>query len=193
MIGERALKMVNEIDIALNRIGEGLNRAQPPYTGKLILTWVDEGGVRKVPVIKKMMKTKSSKVLLQAVPNTQLVKRAARRSSFSINYEYVKDLLSEAEYLMHMRKTINIKIRQVQHWELMYCREHETRVGLMLGKVSEIHDDIEENLRNRKTRKLKTEEIDSGDVETIVMQTKATVRKSKSRGIKVNQLGSEEE
>jgi hypothetical protein len=181
MIGERAARLVKEIDIGLNRIGEALQRAQPPYTGKLVLIWVDEGAELKTPVIKKLTKTRTGKFLAQAVPHKQLGKRASWRSSFSINHEYVKDLLQRAEYLLEKRKAINIKLRQARHWELLFCRENEPKVKQELIEADNLYAQIEDNLRGRPTRKSKLKEKADGTVETIVMDTKESAMKSRKR------------
>jgi len=184
MIGERALLMIREIDIALNRINEALMRAQPMYSGKISIKFEDEGGELMVPTIHKLRITRDKKFFSVRVPSTFLSERAAWRSSFSINYEVVRALLIEAEYLIKTRKEINIKVRQIKHWEMTFCRTNEEKVKGCYAKAEVLHAKAEDNLRGRPTRQSKIEERERLGIEVFVIGDAKSRMHKKFRSIK---------
>ena len=53
MIGERGRILVKEIDIVLNSINDALMRAQPPYSGRLSIKFIDEGAEELTPIVER--------------------------------------------------------------------------------------------------------------------------------------------
>ena len=180
MIGDRAQLLVESIDAALLKIAEALNRGQPPYTGKLGISFVDEGAERLTPVVQRLRITKAGKCLPLRVPILRLSSRAARKSSFAINHAEVKALLKETEYLIKTRKEINQRLRDIKHWERMFCAANEGKVKASPNLASELHARIEDNVRGLKTRASKVAERQEKGVEVVFMGNKSTEQR-KSR------------
>lgn len=183
MIGERGALLVREIDIVLNNLNEALLRAQPPYSGRLTIKFVDEGSEELTPIIQKLQITRGGKFFPVRVPSTRLSTRAASKSSFSINHEYVKSLLNHAQYLIETRKTINIKVRQMKHWESLFCKSHEGKVIESRQAISDLHVSVEDNLRGRKTRSAKNAEREQSGLVTVVMENKYSAKKPQKRSV----------
>lgn len=158
MIYERTKSLVLHIDDALRLIAKGLNRGQPPYSGKIALVFLDEGGEYPAPTFKKLLFTRNGKCLTVRLPMKRLALRAAKKSSFAINFENVQELLRQAEALMEIRKEVMKRIKDAEHWERMFCGANEKKVESLSESIREGCEDIEDTLMGLKTRAFKEEE-----------------------------------
>ena len=92
-------------------------------------------------------------------------------------------MLREAEFLIATRKAINIKLRQMNHWELMYCRANEPKVEVSKQRISDLHAAVEDNLADRTTRAAKNAAREKDGVQTIVMENKYSAKQKRVRAV----------
>lgn len=143
------------MDEALIKIADGLNRGQPPYTGKLVLVFEDEGGDSPSPVIKRLHFSKTGKCLPTRVPINHLSLRATRKSSFEINVAEVKLLLKKAERIIEARKELVEKLKHINHWESLFCGSQEKKIAEDLSSASDLIGIIEARMDGLETREEK--------------------------------------
>lgn len=171
-LGERASFLVREIDAALNIIAGYLRKSQPVMSGQISINYINDGAEFLTPIVQKLQITKTGKFIPLKVPSTGLAKRAAKRGEFLERHEYVKLLLSEAEFLIKTRKETNVKIRQIKHWENLFCEAHKKKVKESFERTKQLQLEIELNLRKRKPRSVKNEERQRMGIETVAMSNK---------------------
>lgn len=172
MFGNRSKDLLRSMDGALIKIAEGLNRGQPPYTGKLVLVFVDEGGESPSPVIKRLHFSKTGKCLPIRVPIKHLSLRAPRKSSFEINVAEVKLLLKKAGRIIEARKQLVEKLKHINHWESLFCDSQEKKIAEDLSSASDLIGIIEARMDGLETREEKKKKREEQGVEVEVMDSK---------------------
>lgn len=135
------------LDQTLLRIDEGLNRAQPPITGKLRIHFLKARGTHPAPALVEWRRSsKQKKWWPTRLPWKSAGARAKFSGGFALNYQQTQALIAEAARLVVLRQEMLAKRR----YALLSIRSGAARLKkeaeVARERADQWHAECEENI-----------------------------------------------
>lgn len=131
---ESLTHLLFDVDLAIVEAEKTLNRLQPPYEGKLDVSWFKKRG-RTEPRVVRWVRHGKLGWRTEKVSVDRLALRAKQKDGFERHHKEVTLVLEELAYLLKTRGTILRSISNLKRAAIQLNRQHGDRIEATVNKL----------------------------------------------------------